>query len=99
MADLTVDRSSGFPIVLPVTGLTVSPFPGGFDLSWDASPALDVHDYEITRNDGETFRTSATGLRDTYLLTSLSIYQWSVSVHAGRKHSVPSTTGNFKFQY
>lgn len=92
-----VDRSSGDPIVPPITGLVVLPQNNGFELSWNTDPALDVEEYLITRNDGKTFRTPSTGLQDTYELVRQSFYQWSVSVHAGRKTSIPVTTDKFQF--
>ena len=96
MAD-TVDRSSGNPIVAPITGLIVLPRSTGFDLSWDASLAVDLEDYLVTRNDGQTFRTTSTGLHDNSQLIPMSFYWWTVSVHAGQKSSVLVTSAKFQF--
>ena len=97
MADDTVDRSTGNPIVLMVANLTVTPRTNGFDISWDPSAALNLEYYLITRSDGKTFRTVSTVLHDSYQLVPYSIYTWSVSAHAGRKLSVPAVTSGFQF--
>ena len=97
MADDMVDRSTGDPIVNPIDGLTVVPMSGGFDISWNASTADEVEYYEISRSDGKTFRTTSTVLQDTYELVPFSLYLWSVSVHAGKKSSVPVSTDKFQF--
>ena len=97
MADNAVDRSTGNPVVSPVTGLTVVPTSGGFDISWNASAAAEVEYYEIARSDGKTFRTTSTVLQDRDELIPFSFYLWSVFVHAGKKSSVPVSTNNFQF--
>jgi len=97
MADDTVDRSTGNPIVLMVANLTVTPRTNGFDISWDPIAALNLNYYLITRSDGETFRTISTVLHDSYELVEKSIYTWSVSAHAKHGISVPAITATFQF--
>lgn len=95
MAD--VDRSSGTPIVSSVTNIVVVKTAKGFDVSWDATAAANFEYYYVTRNDGKTYDVSSTILHDTYEIIPLSTYTWSVSVKAGLKLSVPTTSSAYTF--
>jgi hypothetical protein len=97
LAPITNDRSTAAPVVASSAAITVVQNGDGFDVSWDNGGDTGIECYEVSRNDGQTFRTTSTGLHDNIRLVTLSLYQYSVSIRSGKKLSIPTVSATLQY--